>query len=45
MFETLFKYSGVLRRNKEGPFAAERAAYLAEQEKRWQSEATCCSAR
>jgi integrase/recombinase XerD len=28
MFETLFKYPGVLRRHREGPLAAERAAYL-----------------
>ena len=45
MFETLFKYPGVLHRHKEGPFAAELAAYLAKQENRWQSEVTCCSAR
>jgi site-specific recombinase XerD len=31
MFETLFKYPGVLRRHKEGPLADERAAYLSEQ--------------
>ena len=31
MFETLFKYHSVLRRHKEGPLAAERAAYLSEQ--------------
>ncbi|BBO86182.1 hypothetical protein DSCO28_67480 [Desulfosarcina ovata subsp. sediminis] len=31
MFETLFKYPNVLRRHKEGPLAAERAAYLSEQ--------------
>ena len=35
MFETLFKYPGVLRHHQEGPFAAERAIYLAEQENRW----------
>ena len=45
MFETLFKSPGILRHHKEGTFAAERVAYLAEQENRWQSEATCCSAR
>jgi site-specific recombinase XerD len=28
MFETLFTYPGVLRRHREGPLAAERAAYL-----------------
>ncbi len=28
MFETLFSYPGVLRRHREGPLAAERAAYL-----------------
>lgn len=28
MFEKLFKYPGVLRRHREGPLAAERAAYL-----------------
>ncbi len=28
MFETLFKYPGVLRRHKEGPLAAKREAYL-----------------
>jgi integrase/recombinase XerD len=31
MFETLFKYTSVLRRHKEGPLAAERVAYLSEQ--------------
>lgn len=31
MYETLFKYPGVLRRHKEGPLAAERVAYLSEQ--------------
>ena len=30
MFETLFTYPAVLRRHREGPLAAERAAYLAE---------------
>ena len=30
MFETLFQYPRVLRRHKEGPLAAERAAYLRE---------------
>ena len=30
MFETLFTYPGVLRRHREGPLAAERAAYLSE---------------
>ena len=29
MFETLFTYSRVLRRHREGPLAEERAAYLA----------------
>ena len=29
MFETLFTYSRVLRRHREGPLAQERAAYLA----------------
>lgn len=28
MFETLFTYASVLRRHREGPLAAERAAYL-----------------
>lgn len=28
MFETLFRYPSVLRRHREGPLAAERAAYL-----------------
>ncbi len=28
MFETLFTYPGVVRRHREGPLAAERAAYL-----------------
>jgi site-specific recombinase XerD len=28
MFESLFKYPGVLRRHREGPLAAERATYL-----------------
>ena len=28
MFETLFTYSRVLRRHREGPLAEERAAYL-----------------
>jgi site-specific recombinase XerD len=28
MFESLFTYPGVLRRHREGPLAAERAAYL-----------------
>ena len=31
MFETLFKYPGVLRRHKEGPLATEREAYLTQQ--------------
>ncbi|MCP3880479.1 MAG: tyrosine-type recombinase/integrase [Sulfitobacter sp.] len=31
MFETLFKCPGALRRHREGPLAAERAAYLNEQ--------------
>ncbi len=30
MFETLFKCPGALRRHREGPLAAERAAYLSE---------------
>ncbi len=30
MFETLFKYEGVVRRHRDGPLAAERAAYLSE---------------
>jgi integrase/recombinase XerD len=30
MFETLFTYPSVLRRHREGPLAAERAAYLSE---------------
>ena len=30
MFETLFTYPGVLRRHREGPLGAERAAYLSE---------------
>lgn len=30
MFETLFTYPGVLQRHREGPLAAERAAYLNE---------------
>ena len=30
MFEKLFTYPGVLRRHREGPLAAERAAYLSE---------------
>lgn len=30
MFETLFKYPGVIRRHREGPLAAERADYLNE---------------
>ena len=30
MFETLFTYPGVLRRHREGPLAAECAAYLSE---------------
>ncbi len=30
MFETLFTYPGALRRHREGPLAAERAAYLSE---------------
>ena len=30
MFETLFTYSRVLRRHREGPLAEERAAYLAD---------------
>jgi len=45
MFETLFKHHCVLRRHKEAPFAASRAAYLSGQENSWQSEATCCSIR
>jgi len=28
MFETLFTYPGALRRHRDGPLAAERAAYL-----------------
>ena len=30
MFETLFTYPGVIRRHREGPLAAERAAYISE---------------
>ena len=30
MFETLFKYRGVIRRHREGPLAVERARYLRE---------------
>ena len=30
MFKTLFRYSSALRRHREGPLAAERAAYLAD---------------
>ncbi len=30
MFETLFKYPGVIRRHREGPLAAEWAGYLRE---------------
>ena len=30
MFEKLFIYPGVLRRHREAPLAAERAAYLSE---------------
>ena len=30
MFDTLFTFPGVLRRHREGPLAAERAAYLSE---------------
>ena len=29
MFDTLFRYPAVLRRHRDGPFATERAAYLA----------------
>jgi integrase len=29
MFDTLFRYDAVIRRHREGPLAAERAAYLA----------------
>ena len=29
MFDTLFRYGAVIRRHREGPLAAERAAYLA----------------
>jgi hypothetical protein len=29
MFDQLFRYPGVLRRHRDGPFAHERATYLA----------------
>ena len=33
MFENLFKQPGALSRHRDGPLAAERAAYLAHREK------------
>lgn len=40
MFETLFTYPGVLRRHREGPLAAERAAYLGELANRGMAQET-----
>lgn len=40
MFETLFKYHSVLRRHKEGPLAAERAAYLCDLAAQGMAQAT-----
>ena len=40
MFDPLFSYPSVRRRHREGPLAAERAAYLSDVEARGMARAT-----